>query len=105
MFRKLFLVIALGIAGYTYAQDASFYRKYADKGYKEAMFNLAQCYMNGTGGVNQDYNQATDWLTKAAKKNYPPALHQLGLCYLYGAGVLKDFARGWELNEKAVKKS
>ena len=107
MVKKLFylLVLAMGFTCSINAQDASFYKKYAEKGDKEAMVNLAQCYMNGTGGVNQDYNQATEWLAKAAKKKHAPALHQLGLCYLYGAGVLKDFSRGWELIQKAVKKS
>ena len=98
---SLLLLMAISIS--LNAQEASFYQKYAEKGDKEAMYNLAQCYINGNGGVSQDYNQATMWLTKAAKKNYAPAQHSLALCYLYGAGVLKDYAQGWALNQKAVK--
>ena len=85
------------------AQDASFYQKYAEKGDKEAMYNLAQCYINGNGGVAQDYNLATTWLTKAVKKNYAPAQKDLGLCYLYGVGVLKDYQQAWTLLNKAHK--
>lgn len=75
MKKKLYLLLMLlvGITMSLSAQDAAFYKKYADKGDKEAMVNLANCYINGTGGVQQDYNTAAEWLTKAAKKNYAPA--------------------------------
>ena len=67
----------------------------------EAMYNLAMCYLNGSG-VQKDYSQAVSWLTKAVKKKYPAAQYQLAVCYMYGTGVLKDLRRAWELNEKAV---
>ena len=97
------LMLMVGIAFSLSAQDASFYKKYADKGDKEAMYNLAECYINGTGGVQQDMNQATYWLTKAAKKKYAPAQVALAYCYIYGAGVLKDYKQAWELAQKAIK--
>lgn len=93
----------MSIACQLSAQDASFYRKYADKGDKEAMYNLANCYLNGNGGVQQDYNMATMWFTKAAKKKYAPAQVSLAYCYLYGAGVMKDYAKAWKLAQSAVK--
>ena len=75
MKHKLIIVFAvlLCVIANASAQDASFFRKYADKGDVEAMYNLADCYLRGTGGVTQDYNQSTMWLTKAAKKKYAPA--------------------------------
>lgn len=107
MKRKLFLMLMflIGITVSISAQDAAFYKKYADKGDKEAMFNLANCYLYGNGGVQQDYNQATMWLTKAAKKNYAPAQVALAYCYLFGAGVMKDYDKAWELVQKAVKQN
>jgi TPR repeat protein len=87
------------------AQDASFFRKYADKGDVEAMYNLANCYINGTGGVNQDYSLATMWLTKAAKKKYAPAQVSLAYHYIYGIGVLKDYKQAYELASKAMKQN
>lgn len=54
--QLLMLMLMVGIAFSLSAQDASFYKKYADKGDKEAMYNLAFCYINGNGGVQQDYN-------------------------------------------------
>ncbi|MBD5371925.1 MAG: sel1 repeat family protein [Bacteroides sp.] len=103
---KQFLMLVLLIAGSAFslaAQDASFYKKYAEKGDKEAMYNLAECYLNGSGGVTEDMNQVTFWLTKAAKKNYAPAQVKLAYCYLFGTGVLKDYKQAWELVQKAVK--
>lgn len=66
--QLLMMMLMVGIALSLSAQDASFYKKYADKGDKEAMYNLAECYLNGAGGVQQDYNSAAEWLTKAAKR-------------------------------------
>ena len=97
------LILMVGAAFSLSAQDASFYKKYADKGDKEAMCNLAECYVNGTGGVQKDMSQASYWLTKAAKKNYAPAQVLLAYCYISGAGVLKDYKQAWELAQKAVK--
>ena len=97
------IILALGLSCSTYAQqEASFYKKYAEKGDKEAMYNLANCYLKGNGGVQQDYNEATMWLTKASKKKYAPAQVSLAYCYLYGAGVMKDYAKAWELANKAA---
>lgn len=103
--QLLMLMLMVGIAFSLAAQDASFYKKYADKGDKEAMYNLADCYINGTGGVSQDYNSAAEWLTKAAKKNYAPAQVKLAYCYIYGAGVLKDYKQAWDLAQKAAKQN
>ena len=97
------LMLMVGIAFSLSAQDASFYKRYADKGDKEAMYNLAECYINGTGGVQQDMSQASYWLTKSAKKNYAPAQVKLAYCYIYGAGVLKDYKQAWDLAQKAIK--
>lgn len=102
--KQLFMMMLMaGIAFSLSAQDASFYKKYADKGDKEAMYNLAECYFNGTGGASQDVNQAAYWLTKSAKKNYAPAQVDLAYCYILGTGVLKDYKQAWELAQKAIK--
>lgn len=99
----LILILTFGFSLTISSQDASFYKKYADKGDEAAMYKLAECYLNGTGGVQQEMNQASYWLTKAAKKNYAPAQVKLAYCYIYGAGVLKDNKLAWELAQKAVK--
>lgn len=101
--QLLMLVLMVSTAFCLSAQDASFYKRYAEKGDKEAMYHLAYCYLNGNGGVQQDYNEATVWLTKSAKKNFAPAQVALAYCYLYGTGVMKDYKQAWELTQKAVK--
>lgn len=104
--RVLATAVLMAVAALTAtvaAQDVDFYRKYADKGDTEAMYNLAICYFSGQG-VTQNYDEATMWLTKAAKKNYAPAQSKLALCYITGTGVLKDYKKAWELVQKAMKK-
>ncbi len=101
--QLLMLMLMVGISFYLSAQDAAFYKKYAEKGDKEAMYNLADCYIHGTGGVQEDMNQAAYWLTKSAKKKYAPAQVKLAYCYILGAGVLKDYKQAWDLAQKALK--
>lgn len=103
--RLLLLMLMVGVAFGLSAQDAWFYKKYADKGDKEAMYNLALCYINGNGGVQQNYNQATYWFAKAAKKNYAPAQALLAYCYFHGTGVMKDYKQAWDLAQKAVRQN
>lgn len=59
----------VGISLTVSSQDAYLYKKYAEKGDEEAIYNLANFYMYGNGGLEQDYSKAVFWLTKAAKKN------------------------------------
>ena len=101
---NILLILLLGALFHIYAQDASFYYKYAQKGDKEAMYNLALCYFKGTGNVSQDYSQGIVWLSKAAKKKYAPAQLKLGQCYIYGLGVLTDYDQGLKLCLKAAEK-
>ena len=54
--QLLMLMLMVGIAFRLSAQDASFYKRYAEKGDKEAMYNLANCYINGNGGLKGEDN-------------------------------------------------
>ena len=52
MKRVITLIITVMVslsASRSFAQDAAMYRRYADKGDKEAMHNLARCYRRGRG--------------------------------------------------------
>lgn len=80
------------------------YMKYANRGDKDAMYNLAGCYWSGNGGVAQDYQSAFNWYEKAAKKNHQPAQHMTALCYLYGIGTVQDWRKAWDYADKAIKK-
>lgn len=94
-------MLAVGVAFSLSAQDASFYRRYADRGDREAMYNLARCYFAGVGGVQEDSGAGTYWLTKSVKKNYAPAQSYLAYCYMAGVGVMKDYKQAYRLAIKA----
>ena len=108
MRSKIFLlvfVIASVISFRLSAQDAMFYFKYADKGDKEAMCRLGDCYLRGEGGVEQNLTAALNWYVKAAKKGYPEGLFLAAYCYFYGIGTSESFLiNGYGYLTKAVKK-
>ena len=53
--KILSILIAIISSFALHAQDASMYLKYANRGDKDAMYNLAGCYWSGNGGVAQEY--------------------------------------------------
>ena len=59
--KILSILIAIISSFALHAQDASMYLKYANRGDKDAMYNLAGCYWSGNGGVAQDYQSAFNW--------------------------------------------
>ena len=103
---KLFLAILFMFCCFVngWSQDAAFYYRYAVKGDKEAMCNLANCYFNGNGGAEQDYQAAFLWYEKSAKKGYAPAQFMTAICYLYGGGVNANWAMAMKWADKALKK-
>ena len=63
----------------------------ADKGDKEAQFDLGICYMNGYGyGIEADSIEAVKWIRKSAEQRYAKAQSLLGDCYANGFGIEKD---------------
>jgi len=100
--------------GYKYAcgeeveEDAAkavlLFQKSADKGLKEAQYNLAVLYFEGRG-VSADHLKAAEYLLKACSSEdgepLPLALTNLGYCYESGEGVAKDMCKAAELYEKA----
>ena len=98
----IFIISFLSVSFAMNAQDASLYMKYAQKGDKEAMYNLATCYLNGSGGVSQDYSIAFRWFEKSAKKNYGPAQFMTAYCCLYGIGTEQNWKTAWKIADKAV---
>lgn len=86
------------------AQDAIMYSKYADRGDKDAMYNLADCFWSGKGGVSQDYERALYWYLKAAKKGHNPSRFMAAYCYLYGIGTNPSWVSALEYANKAISK-
>ena len=88
----LFVFVIVSILSFRMnAQDAMFYFKYADKGDKEAMCRLGDCYLYGQGGVTQNPTTALNWYIKAAKKGYLEGQFMAAYCYFYGLGTTENF--------------
>ncbi|MBQ5639820.1 MAG: sel1 repeat family protein, partial [Bacteroidales bacterium] len=106
--KRIFLSLLAGLLLLTSqglsAQDASFYWKYANKGDKDAMYKLAECYFYGTGGVETNYSAALDWFEQAAKKGSLESQFMAAYCYFYGLGTSENFMiTGMKLMNKAQK--
>jgi tetratricopeptide (TPR) repeat protein len=85
-----------------YTQAVVWFRKAAEKGLKEAQYNLGVCYASGTG-VTKDYTQAVSWFRKAAEQGYAEAQCNLGLRYANGEGVTKDQTQAMSWFRKAAE--
>jgi TPR repeat protein len=62
----------------------------AENGLAEAQHELGWFYLNGWGGVEQDWKISSMWLEKAAHQGNPKAQIDLGMSYEYGRGVPKN---------------
>ena len=63
-----------------YRQAITRFTQMAEWGYAQAQYQLALCYINGTG-ITQDYDKAAYWNEKAAVQGYALAQYNLGVHY------------------------
>jgi len=60
---------------------------------------LAECYGNGSLGLQIDHEKAFSYYLQASKQSHPPSTYRAAVCYEHGAGTKKDFQRaGKEIN-------
>lgn len=78
------------------------YRKEAERGVPEAMFNLAVAYHLGKG-VQRDDAEAVAWHLKAAAQGHAMAMVTLGHHFGQGLGVSEDDAASVEWYRKAAE--
>jgi hypothetical protein len=76
-------------------------RKQADKGDRQAQFNLGVRYFQAVG-VAQDYAEAMRWFRKAADQGLASAQFNVGLMYYKGRGVAEDDAEARRWFRKAA---
>jgi uncharacterized protein len=81
---------------------AEWYRLAAERGDREAMFQLAMFRLGGRAGA-ANRQEAADLLARAAMLGYVPAAYDLGLLYLEGQLFPQDFARAAELFRSAAQ--
>jgi TPR repeat protein len=67
-------------------EAAKWYRAAAVQGLDVAEFNMAVCYLNGTG-VEQNDELAVALLHHSAEQGYPLAFSEMGTLFRFGRGV------------------
>jgi TPR repeat protein len=80
---------ALSKAGNAEDEAAGLYRKAAEAGHGDGMYNLGVAYAEGRG-VEKDEAEAVRWFRKAAEAGLSDGMYNLGVAYANGRGVEKD---------------
>ena len=75
------------------AEAELLWRKGADRGDKDAQFQLGLAYHEGKHGVKQDMATAARWFKPAAAQGHTDASAYLGWHYFHGKGIERDLAR------------
>ena len=75
--------------------DLSGIRVKAEQGQAPFQAYLGYLYLNGQGGMKQDFEQAFNWYHKAADQGYVQAEYNLGIMYDEGIGVAQSHAAGY----------
>ncbi|KAG9061029.1 hypothetical protein KI688_007658 [Linnemannia hyalina] len=70
--------------------------------YPEAQFFLANCYGNGSLGLQIDHDKAFNLYVQASKQNHPASTYRTAVCYEIGAGTKKDSSRAVQSYRKAA---
>jgi TPR repeat protein len=84
------------------AEYAKWYKLAAEQNHQEAIYHLAQLYMQGEG-VKQDSSEAAKWFRKGAEAGNPDAQWMLGICYRKGIGLVKNNMQAYALISAAVE--
>ena len=84
-----------------YREAANRFRKAAEAGDRDAMFNLAVSYAKGEG-VAKDDAEAFKWYLKASEKDNAAAMYEAGICYLQGKGIEPDVNKAAQWCRKAA---
>ena len=77
-------------------------RTLADAGNLRALTLLGNLYLDGKGGVEQDYDKALACFTEAAELDYADAQAQLAYMYQNALGVEADYSKAMEWNNRAI---
>jgi TPR repeat protein len=80
----------------------SWFKKISENDSAEALYWLAQCYLDGIG-TQQNDELAFDSFKKAAEHSYPNAYYPLALCYCDGKGCQQNYELALAWITKAVE--
>lgn len=79
-----------------------YFKSAAENGVVDAQYALSQYYLQGTGNVPVDVNEARRWLVKAAAQNFDTAQLELGNMLLSGTGGPRNLRGGFGLIKEAA---
>lgn len=65
-------------------------KKAADQGLVEAEMDLGEGYLDGSNGIEKNYNKAKALFEKLVNEKHNAAYYYLAQCYQKGYGVAKD---------------
>lgn len=83
-------------------ESINWFRKSADQGHLDAMFELGQLYLTGNG-IPQDGEEVINWLAKAAEGGHARSLYELGILHAIGFnGGLPDMPQATYLCARAA---
>ena len=78
-------------------------QKLADAGNLAAVKLMGDLYLDGKGGLPQDYAKAMETYMIAADEDYADAQAQIGYMYQNALGVPADYAKAMEWNNRAAQ--
>jgi TPR repeat protein len=79
------------------------YRRAAERGSREAEFELGECMAYGLGSGGRDLVEALRWWRAAARRGHGRARVKIGHCYRWGDGVAEDKALAVAWYRRALK--
>lgn len=86
-----------------YARALPGLRRLADEDNLDATKLLGDLYLDGRGGMTQDYAKALDIYLIAAEEGHAPAQAQVGYIYQNALGVAADYGKAMEWNNRAAQ--
>ncbi|KAH3745275.1 calmodulin-dependent protein kinase [Pelomyxa schiedti] len=79
-----------------------YFHKAADAGSVSALWDLANCYFTGRGGLPRDVAKSIPFLQRGADSGDSNAMYILGNCFLGGMEVAEDPSKAASLFQKAA---
>ncbi|KAF7726612.1 hypothetical protein EC973_008576 [Apophysomyces ossiformis] len=71
-------------------------------GYADAQFFLANCYGNGSMGLQVDHEKAFNLYVQGSKQNHPGCTYRAAVCCEVGAGTKRDTTHAMQFFRKAA---
>lgn len=98
-------LIAEGMTYYQagdYSRAVALFRRSAESGDPDGLFNLGVMYRDGTG-VQQNHRESLRLYEKAAEQDHAKSIHNIGNLYETGRGVPQDYVMAFQYFHRAAQ--